>query len=431
MTDAAGVIESVQARRVWDSRGRPTIEVEVGTTRGRRGRAIAPSGASTGSGERPERRDGGRRLDGFDVRLAVAAANELLPPLLIGLPVDFAHIDAVLDGLDPDRDEPDLGGGALIATSMATAWAQAAEADLPLWKVLAGDNAVFMPVPEIQIIGGGAHAQRALDIQDLMVTAPGASTFAEAIEWINEVYLAVGRRLAPRGSRGVADEGGFWPVFSSNDDALDVLTNGIGDAGFSPPDISVSIDVAATQLCVDPAAGQYELALDGRTLSRDAMIAQITAWCRNYPITLVEDPLHELDVDGHRAIRAAVSPATLVVGDDLLVTDAARIRDTTGAADVLLLKPNQVGTLTGAAAALTAARAAGLSVISSARSGETEDVTIAHVAVGWGSDGVKVGSVTRGERTAKWNELIRIEETVGQYAGHHAFGAARPRTDRR
>ncbi len=423
MSAAAGEIETFRARRVWDSRGRPTVEVELSTTAGGRGRAIAPSGASTGSGERAERRDGGERLGGFDVRDVVASANDRLPAALAGVPATFAAVDAVLERLDPDRAAPVFGGNVLIATSMAAAWAQADEAQMPLWAVLAGEDRPWLPVPQIQIIGGGAHAQRSLDLQDLMVVPLGASTFAEAIEWTNEVYLAVGRRLAPRGAHGVADEGGFWPVFTSNHDALEVLANGIADVGLPDGDLAISVDVAATQLCPDPLAGRYRLGLEDRTLDRDAMIQQVVDWCGEYPIATIEDPLHEGDVEGHRAIRAAVSPATLVVGDDLFVTDPARIGDADGAADVLLLKPNQAGTLTETAAALAAARAAGLAVIASARSGETEDVTIAHVAVGWATDGVKVGSVTRGERTAKWNELIRIEEIVGDFAGRRAFPA--------
>ncbi len=426
-----GEITGVRLRRLWDSRGRPTVEAEVRTSTGATGRAIAPSGASTGSGERLERRDGGARLGGADVTDVVRDAAEVLGDQLPGTPATFAAVDEVLERLDPDRDAPTLGGNVLIAVSMATAWAQAAARGVPLWRFLAGNGAAaagsaatssgpWIPLPQIQIIGGGAHAERALDIQDLMVVCPGASTVAEAIEWTNEVYLAVGAILAPRGAHGVADEGGFWPVFASNADALDVLTRGIEAAGFGGDQVAISLDIAATQLC-DPSGARYRLGLDDRALDRDEMVGQIVRWCTDFPVVLVEDPLHEGDVAGHAAIRHELAGRTLVVGDDLLVTDPDRVRATAGAADVLLLKPNQAGTLSATARALAAARDVGVSVIASARSGETEDVTIAHVAVGWRAEGVKVGSVTRGERTAKWNELIRIEEEVPLFMAPHPF----------
>lgn len=422
VSDADGEVVDVVLRRVWDSRGRPTVEAEVHTSTGAYGRAIAPSGASTGTGERLERRDGGTRLGGADVSDVVAHAGRVLGEALPGTAATFAAVDDVLLSLDPERAAPTLGGNVLIATSMATAWAQAAQRRLPLWRFLAGDGPEpWMPLPQIQIVGGGAHAERALDIQDLMVVCPGASSVAEAIEWTNEVHLAVGRILAPRGAHGVADEGGYWPVFGSNEDALEVLATGIADAGFGHDQVAISLDIAATQLCVDAAADRYRLGLDGRRLGRDEMIARVVDWCRTYPVVLVEDPLHEADVDGHRQVRDLLAGRALVVGDDLLVTDADRIARVAGAADVLLLKPNQAGTLSETARALDAARAAGMRVIASARSGESEDVTIAHLAVGWRADGVKVGSVTRGERTAKWNELIRIEESVPRFGPPDGF----------
>jgi enolase len=415
-------VQTVRVRRVWDSRGRPTVEVELTTAAGAVGRGIAPSGASTGTAERLERRDGGDRLGGHDVRNVVRDAEVVLANALVGVPADWPAVDRVLEHLDPDRAEPVVGGNVLIACSLAAGWAGAAERGVPLWQHLAAGAATSVPLPEIQVIGGGAHARRSLDLQDLMVVAPGAASFAEALEWTTEVYLAAGRRLAPRGSHGVADEGGWWPVFSSNDEALAELTSAIADVGLrAPHDLAISIDVAATQLCSGGRGGPYRLATDERVLDREQMIEQVVTWCREHPVVLVEDPLHEDDVEGHRELRARLAGQSLVVGDDLLATDEERIRRSADAADVLLLKPNQVGTLSGARRALDEARRSGMRVIASARSGETEDVSIAHVAVGWGAELVKVGSVTRGERTAKWNELLRIAEVVPGFRGREAL----------
>lgn len=415
-------IDAVLVRRVWDSRGRPTVEVELTTAAGAVGRGIAPSGASTGTAERLERRDRGARLGGHDVSTVVREAQHLLTESLVGVSADWPVVDQVLERIDPDRSAPVLGGNVLIACSLAAAWAAAAEARRPLWQHLASGEPASMPVPEIQIIGGGAHAQRALDLQDLMVVAPGAASFAEALEWTTEVYLAAGRRLASRGSNGVADEGGWWPVFSTNDEAIAELSCAIADVGLSSPDqMAISLDVAATQLCEDGPLGGYRLGTEGRSLDRDQMIEQILHWCDAHPVVLVEDPLHEEDLEGHRELRDRLAGRAFVVGDDLLATDDERIRRSDGAADALLLKPNQAGTLSGAKRALDEARRRGMRVIASARSGETEDVSIAHIAVGWGSELVKVGSVTRGERTAKWNELLRLADGIHHFRGREMF----------
>jgi enolase len=408
-------ITGLIGRRVWDSRGRPTVEVEVrsGPTRSR---ALAPAGASTGSGERLDRRDGGRRLGGFDVIDAVAAVNDVIAPALVGRYLaDQAVLDAILVDLDGMPDRSRLGANATVATSMALAWAAAAAAGQPLWRHLGGGGR--MPVPEIQIFGGGAHAAGRLDLQDLMVVAPGARSVSEALEWTAEVYLAAGGLMTERGQRaGVADEGGWWPAFTSNEEAIASLVVAIERAGFHPGDqVAVSLDVAATELLYD---GRYRLALDDRVLDRDGMIELILSWLRRYPIVAVEDPLYEHDLDGTAAFTAEAGAGVLVVADDLTVTDAGRVRAAaqSGAANTLLVKPNQAGTLTEALAARQAAAAAGWRAIVSARSGETEDVTVSHLAVGWSADLVKVGSIARGERTAKWNELLRIEEDLGEQA---------------
>jgi enolase len=408
-------ITGLIGRRVWDSRGRPTVEVEVRSGPSR-GRALAPAGASTGSGERLDRRDGGRRLGGFDVLDAVAAVNDVIAPALVGRFLgDQAVLDAILVDLDGTPDRSRLGANATVATSMALAWAAAAAAGQPLWRHLGGGER--MPVPEIQIFGGGAHAAGRLDLQDLMVVAPGARCVSEALEWTAEVYLAAGGLLAERGQRaGVADEGGWWPAFTSNEEAIASLVVAIERAGFSPGDqVAVSLDVAATELSQ---GGLYRLALDDRVLDSDAMKELILSWLRRYPIVAVEDPLDEHDLEGTAAFTAEAGAGVLVVADDLTVTDAGRVRAAAqaGAANTLLVKPNQAGTVTEALAARQAAAASGWRAIVSARSGETEDVTVSHLAVGWSVDLVKVGSIARGERTAKWNELLRIEEDLGEQA---------------
>lgn len=417
------MIDTVLGRRVWDSRGRPTVEVEVRTRGGAVGRAIAPAGASRGSGECVDRRDGGTAQRGLDVRGAVAAVNDEIAPRLRGRPLDQAALDAELVALDGTDDRSRLGGNALVATSMAVAWASAAAEGVPLWAHLDPD-AVRIPLPEIQIIGGGAHAVGTLDLQDLMVVCPGASSFAEALDWTAEVYLAAGDVLGRTGRRaGVADEGGWWPSFATNTEAIAALAEAIERAGFRPgADVAISLDVAASELWRD---GAYHLALEERTLDPEGMARLVHGWLRDFPIVMVEDPLHEADVEGTAAFTAGVAPGTLVVADDLAVTNEQRVRAlaAAGAANTLLVKPNQAGTLTETLAARRAAADAGWRSIVSARSGETEDVTICHLAVGWGAELFKVGSITRGERTAKWNEMLRIEESLGAAA---RFAGATP-----
>lgn len=434
-------VEGVVVRRVWDSRGRPTVEVELhartasgwtGPGRTASGRAIAPSGASTGSREAVERRDGGSRLGGWDVSGVVAHAAAVLPGALVGVDVtDQAAVDDRLRTLEPHRAAAVLGANVTIAASMAAAHTAAALTGTPLWRHFrqsSGTTASLrLPLPEIQILGGGAHAANRLDIQDLLVVAPGAADVAEALEWTAEVYLAAGRLLERRGRRaGVADEGGWWPVFDGNEDALALLSEAITAAGYdAPSQVAIALDVAATQLWDGTC---YRLATDGTELDAAGMVATVAGWCERYPIVSVEDPLAEHDAAGYAAFLSATGGGVQVVGDDLLVTDAALVDELGGSVTTMLLKPNQAGTLTEAAAALAAARNRGLSVIASARSGESEDATIAHLAVGWGTEGLKVGSITRGERTAKWNELLRIAEDVDSAGGSFIGRGALPAT---
>ena len=422
-TEIIGVI----GRRVWDSRGRPTVEAEIRLSGGAIGRAIAPAGASTGSGEAVDLRDGGDAFGGYDVTRAVASVNGEIATLLKGRDAaDQAGIDAALIALDGTANKGRLGGNALIATSMALAHAAAAAAGLPLWRHLAQGRPVRIPVPEIQIFGGGAHAARRVDIQDFMLMAPGAASFAEALDWTAEVYRAAGLRMKRAGKlQGVADEGGYWPAFSTNEEALDELTAAIRDAGFTPgADIGISLDVAASEFGRD---GRYRLALDDSALDTEGMIDLLGRWLAAYPILSIEDPLAEDDAAGFIAFTTRFGKTCQVIGDDFLVTNAARVEAAAAsrAANAELVKPNQAGTLTETRAALDAGKAAGFGTIVSARSGESEDVTICHLAVGWDAGQFKVGSFSRSERMAKWNEMLRIEEELGSdavFAGHAALG---------
>ena len=327
------------------------------------------------------------------------------------------EVDARLIALDGTPDKARLGGNATIAVSMAVAQAAAAAAGEPLWRYLLGDQGPALPVPEIQIFGGGAHAGRRVDVQDFMVVCPGAACFAEALDWTAEVYLAAGRLMAEAGRlKGVADEGGYWPDFATNEEALELLVRAIERAGLSPGDqVAIALDVAASEF---GRGGRYQLGLEGRELDSEGLIVLLLGWLERYPIVSIEDPLAEDDLDGFAAFTAAVGGRVQVVADDLTVTDAARVREVAarGAANTLLVKPNQRGTLTETKAAFDAARAAGWGAIVSARSGETEDVTIVHLAVGWGAPQLKVGSFARSERMAKWNEALRIEEALGANA---------------
>ncbi|MBN9014566.1 MAG: phosphopyruvate hydratase [Rhizobiales bacterium] len=420
-------IADIKGRRVWDSRGRPTVEVDVTLKSGAFGRAIAPAGASMGSGEAVDLRDGGAKLGGYDVGRAVNAVNSEVAVALAGMDAaDQASIDQAMIALDGTANKGRLGGNAIVATSMAVLHAAAAASGIPLWQHLAQGRKVRIPLPEIQIFGGGAHAARRVDIQDFMVMCPGAASFAQALEWTAEVYLAAGSIMKQAGKlQGVADEGGYWPAFRSNEEALDTLVASILKAGFKGgDDIAISLDVAASEF---GKAGTYTLALDDRKLDTTAMIDMLGRWCEAYPIVSIEDPVAEDDAEGFVAFTRAYGDRCQVIGDDFLVTNAARVRKAAadGAATAVLIKPNQAGTVTETRAALDAGKAAGFGTIVSARSGETEDVTIVHLAVGWDAGQLKVGSFSRSERMAKWNECLRIEEALGRdavFAGRGALG---------
>jgi enolase len=420
-------IRSIHARRVWDSRGRPTVEAEVTLHDGATGRAIVPAGASKGTREALELRDGTARFAGLDVRQAVAHVNGEIARALAGSAADDqAALDERLIALDGTPAKTRLGANATLAASMAAAHAAARSLGVPLYEYMGGSGAVLLPMPQIQIFGGGAHAGRRVDVQDFMVVCPGAASFGEALEWTAEVYRSAGELMQARGScHGVADEGGWWPDFATNEQAIETLVQAIERAGFVPgAQVAIALDVAASEF---GRAGRYTLGLESRVLDSDGLIELLLRWIDTYPIASIEDPLAEDDPQGFARFTQAAGRRLQIVGDDFLVSHAPLVQQAAaiGAANTVLLKPNQRGTLTETLQAWQVARAAGYAGIVSARSGETEDVTVVHLAIGWRTGQLKVGSFARGERMAKWNEALRIEERLGaraRFAGAGVFG---------
>lgn len=419
-------IVSVTGRQLWDSRGRPTVEAEVTLASGAVGRAIAPAGASRGAHEAIDLRDGGEAFGGYGVNRAVAGIGSEIARAITGMDAhDQVAVDAALCALDGTPNKARLGANAVVAVSMAVLHAAAADARQPLWRYLASDTKVRIPLPEIQIFGGGAHAGRRTDVQDFMIMAPRAGSFRRALEITDDVYRAAGKLMEAKGPlSGVADEGGWWPNFASNEDALDTLTKAIDASGHrAGEDVFISLDIAANEL--GDASG-YSLALDDGRLTSEAMAGRIIEWAGRYPILSIEDPAGQDDWAAMATVTAAIGERVQIIGDDVLVTNAARVERAGDAAvcNAALIKVNQVGTVTEAKAALDAAVARGWGAIVSARSGESEDVTIAHLATGWNAGQLKVGSFTRSERMAKWNEMLRIEEAMGAdavFAGFSAF----------
>ncbi len=396
-------IASVTGRQLWDSRGRPTVEAEVILESGAVGRAIAPAGASRGAHEAIDLRDGGSAFGGYGVNGAVAGIGAEIAPALIGMDAgDQAAVDKALCALDGTPNKARLGANAVVAVSMAVLHAAAADARLPLWRYLAGDTKVRIPLPEIQIFGGGAHAGRRTDVQDFMIMCPAAGSFRRALEITDDVYRAAGQ-------------------------LMDTLTRAIEASGHrAGEEVFISLDIAANEL--GDASG-YSLALDEGRLTSEAMAARIIEWAGRYPILSIEDPAGQDDWTAMAAVTAAIGDRVQIIGDDVLVTNAARVERAGDAAvcNAALIKVNQVGTVTEAKAALDAAVARGWGAIVSARSGESEDVTIAHLATGWDAGQLKVGSFTRSERMAKWNEMLRIEEAMGadaEFAGFSAFAGS-------
>ena len=420
-------IRAIRGRRIWDSRGRPTVEAEVQLEGGARGRGLAPAGASRGRYEAIDLRDGGTLLGGLGVERAVANINGPIARALAGMDAcDQESVDSAIVALDGTTNKSRMGGNAAIAVSMAVLNAAAAHVGEPLWRYLARGRDIRLPLPEIQIFGGGAHAARRTDIQDFMVVPIGAQSFDEALVMCANVYRAAGEHMDMLGRRaGVADEGGWWPDFRSNEEALEILVRSIEAAGYRRGELAISLDIAASEFGGN---GRYKLSLDARELDTAQWIEVLLGWIARYPIVSIEDPVAEDDAEGMRTFTAAAGRVQ-VIGDDFLVTNADRIAAAVASAacNAVLLKPNQAGTITETHHALEIAREAGWGTVVSARSGETEDVTIVHLATGWDAGQLKVGSFARSERMAKWNEGLRIEAELGtaaRFAGRAALPIA-------
>ena len=417
-------IEAIHARQILDSRGNPTLEVEVALDDGTIGRAGVPSGASTGAFEAVELRDGGDDYGGKAVTRAVANVIDEIQPELLGYEADDQRlVDQAMIDLDRTPDKSRLGANAIVGVSIAVARAAAESASLPLFRYIGGPNAYLLPVPMMNIMNGGAHADNSVDIQEFMITPIGAATFEDALRWGAETYHALKSVLKQHGlSTGVGDEGGFAPDLEHNRAALDLIVEAIGKAGFTPGrDIALAIDAAATEFHGD---GGYTF--EGSTRSSGEMTDIYREWLDTYPIVSLEDPLAEEDWAGWHDLTAAVGDRVQIVGDDLFVTNPERIRRgvTERSANALLVKLNQIGTVTETLDAVSAAQRASFSCIISHRSGETDDSTISDLAVATNCGQIKTGAPARGERVAKYNQLLRIEELLGDaaaYAGASAY----------
>ncbi len=419
-------IANVVAREVLDSRGNPTVEVDCVLEDGATGRAAVPSGASTGAFEAVELRDGGARYGGKGVRTAVTSVNELLSPAVIGLDArDQRLVDAVLIDTDGTDNKSKLGANALLGVSLAVAKAAAASAGLPLYAYLGGPGAYLLPVPMMNILNGGAHADSNVDFQEFMIAPVGAPTFRDALRIGSEVYHQLKAVLHRAGlATGLGDEGGFAPDLDSNAAALELIVEAIRGAGYEPgEDVALALDPASTEFYRD---GAYRLDGEGRTLDAAEMVDLYTDLVDRYPIVSIEDGMAEDDWDGWRLLTQALGGRCQLVGDDLFVTNARRVRRgiAKGCANSLLVKVNQIGTLTETLETMELAHRSGWTCMVSHRSGETEDTTIADLAVATNAGQIKAGAPARTDRVAKYNQILRIEEGLGEsarYAGRHAF----------
>jgi enolase len=422
-------IVRVRGRQILDSRGQPTVEVEVELASGARGRAAVPSGASTGTHEALELRDADpQAFGGKGVLRAVANVEDELAAALVGQDAaDQALIDRLMTGLDGTPNKSRLGANAILGCSLAVAHAAAAEAGLPLYRYIGGARAHRLPVPLMNILNGGAHADNNVDIQEFMIAPVGARTFADALRMGAEVYQALKGVLRDRGlATGVGDEGGFAPNLESNQAALDVIMEAIERAGYQPgEDAALAIDAAASEFHAD---GAYTLAGEGRSLDAAGMVDYYAQLVDRYPIVSIEDGMSEEDWDGWKALSDRLGDRVQLVGDDLFVTDTARLQRgiDAGVGNAILIKLNQIGTLSETLAAIELANRAGYAAVISHRSGETEDTSIADLAVATDAGQIKTGAPSRSERVAKYNQLIRIEERLGpaaSYPGRGAFAA--------
>jgi enolase len=412
-------ISTLDALQVFDSRGNPTVEAIVTLEDGTIGRAIVPSGASTGKHEAWELRDGDPDcFGGKSVLRAVENVRGEIAASLKGQSVfDQAATDRQLIELDSTENKSRLGANAVLAASMACCVAAANSKRLPLFEYLGKGHGTLLPLPEIQIMGGGAHAAHTIDVQDFMIISTGAKSYAECLEITSDVYRATGSVLKERGKlAGVADEGGFWPIVKSNEEVFEIILRAIDLAGYVPGrDVALSLDLAATDLFRD---GRYQLRSEGRSFTSQEFVKLVLDWVAKYPIISIEDPVAEDDWEGWQQITAAVGKKIQLIGDDLFTTNVTRIERgiAASAANAVLIKLNQIGTVTETIAAVERTQQAGWLPVISARSGETEDAFIAHLAVALNAGQLKVGSFTRSERMVKWNEVLRIERQLGDRA---------------
>jgi enolase len=418
-------IEHVAGREVLDSRGNPTVEVEVFLASGASGRAMVPSGASTGQFEAVELRDGGDRYGGKGVATAVGHVNDTIADALEGFEaLDQRGVDLLLIDLDGSPNKANLGANAMLGVSLAVAHAAAEEAGLPLWRYVGGTNAHVLPVPMMNVLNGGAHADNTVDFQEFMVMPVGAASFSEALRWGVETYHALKALLHERGlSTALGDEGGFAPDLASNEDACRLLLEAIEKAGFTPGDqIAIALDPASSEFFSD---GSYVLAGEGRTLSPAEMVEEYARLCAAYPIVSIEDGMAEEDWGGWSLITERLSSTVQLVGDDLFVTNVERLQRgiTAGVANSILIKVNQIGTLTETLDTVGMATRASYTSVMSHRSGETEDVTIADLAVATNCGQIKTGAPARSDRVAKYNQLLRIESELGDTAAFWGTGA--------
>ena len=419
-------IEQVHARQILDSRGNPTVEVDVLLHSGAAGRAAVPSGASTGEFEAVELRDQGDAFGGKGVWRAIANVNGDLADAVRGIdPADQQALDAAMIDLDGTPNKSRLGANAILGVSLAGAKAAAAEAGLPLWRYLGGDAAHVLPVPMMNVLNGGAHADNKVDFQEFMVVPVGAPTFAEALRAGAEVFHALKRTLHDRGlATAVGDEGGFAPDLESNEAALQALVAGIEAAGYRPlDDVAIALDPATSEIYEN---GVYELEHEGRSLDAAEMAGYWEEMAGRYPILSIEDGMDEEDWEGWKLLTDRIGDRVQLVGDDLFVTNSERLRRgiDSGVANSILIKVNQIGTLTETLDAIRTASEAGYTAVMSHRSGETEDVTIADLAVATGCGQIKTGAPSRSDRVAKYNQLLRIEEALGAdatYPGRSVF----------
>ena len=424
-------IVHVVGREVLDSRGNPTVEAEVHLASGARGRAAVPSGASTGAGEALELRDGGERYSGKGVAGAVDNIRSVIAPAILGSDAfDQRTLDRTMIDLDGTDNKAKLGANAMLGVSLAAAHAAAAELDMPLFRYLGGPDAHLLPVPMLNVLNGGAHADNSVDFQEFMYAPIGAAGFAEALEWGARCYHTLKKVLEDRGlATAVGDEGGFAPDLGSNVEAVELLIDAITKAGLEPGrDISLALDPATSEIYE---GGSYHLASEQRTLSSEDMVGFWSDWIDNYPIVSIEDGLAEDDWDGWSALTEAVGDRVQLVGDDLFVTSTEILQRgiDSGVANSILIKLNQIGTLSETLACVRTAQRAAYTTVISHRSGETEDATIADVAVATNAGQIKTGAPARGERTAKYNQLLRIEEALGdgaRYPGARAFARTKP-----